>query len=73
MQVVTHPDDLPLMLRASHVQRLLDLSRQKTYELMHTAGFPVVRFGRSFRVPRDALLTWIAQQASNGEAPNERP
>jgi excisionase family DNA binding protein len=48
-----------LVLKASDIQQLLDLSRGKTYELLHQKGFPVMRIGRCLRVPRDAFLRWL--------------
>jgi excisionase family DNA binding protein len=46
-----------------HIQKILGLSRLKAYELPHQQGFPVVRFGRAIRVPRDAFLKWLETQA----------
>jgi excisionase family DNA binding protein len=57
---------LPLVLRASDIQRLLGISRVKTYELLHQQGFPVVRIGRAMRVPRDAFLRWLEESAVEG-------
>jgi excisionase family DNA binding protein len=55
---------LPAVLTLKHVQDVLGISRPKTYELAHTRGFPVVRFGRAIRVPREAFLRWLERQAS---------
>jgi excisionase family DNA binding protein len=54
---------LPAVLTLKHVQEVLGISRPKTYELAHTRGFPAVRFGRAIRVPREAFLRWLDQQA----------
>jgi excisionase family DNA binding protein len=54
---------LPAVLTLKHVQDVLGISRPKTYELAHTRGFPAVRFGRAIRVPREAFLRWLEQQA----------
>jgi excisionase family DNA binding protein len=61
--------DLPLVLTMKHVQGVLQICRPKTYELAHTEGFPVVKLGRNFRVPRDAFLRWLDRQA--GEEKND--
>jgi excisionase family DNA binding protein len=58
---------LPAVLTLKHVQDVLGISRPKTYELAHTRGFPVVRFGRAIRVPREAFLRWLDEQASMEE------
>lgn len=55
-------DDLPLVMRVEDVQRALDISRLKAYELVHQAGFPTLRLGRCIRIPRDAFLRWLEAQ-----------
>jgi excisionase family DNA binding protein len=64
---VTDIDALPAVLTLKHVQEVLGISRPKTYELAHTRGFPVVRFGRAIRVPREALLRWLDEQVGMEE------
>jgi excisionase family DNA binding protein len=59
---VTDIKELPVVLTVEQVQKILGLSRPKTYELVHTKGFPRVQIGRSIRVPREALLQWLAEQ-----------
>ena len=59
---ITDMDALPAVLTLRHVQGVLGISRPKTYELAHTHGFPVVRFGRAIRVPREAFLRWLERQ-----------
>jgi excisionase family DNA binding protein len=56
-------EELPLVLTMRHIQEITGLSKPKTYELAHTRGFPVVRFGRALRVPREAFLRWLNEQA----------
>jgi excisionase family DNA binding protein len=59
--------ELPVVLSMGHVQAFLGLSKPKTYELAHTAGFPVVKFGRAIRVPRDKLVAWLNAQVHGQE------
>ena len=63
--------DLPAVLTMKTVQDVLGISRPKTYELAHTHGFPVVRFGRAIRVPRDAFFRWLEHQAGKGRETND--
>jgi excisionase family DNA binding protein len=51
-------DELAL-LNAEDVARYLRISRAKTYNMMQTGALPTVRFGRSIRVPKKALLAWV--------------
>jgi excisionase family DNA binding protein len=60
---ITDMDALPAVLTLRHVQEILGVSRPKTYELAHTRGFPVVRIGRAIRIPREAFVRWLDQQA----------
>ena len=53
-----------LLLRAEEVRQALGLSRSKIYEMMASGELPVVRIGRSVRVPADALREWVAHQAA---------
>ena len=61
--VAVRQEELPLVLTMRHIQEITGLSKPKVYELAHTRGFPVVRFGRALRVPREAFLRWLEQQA----------
>jgi predicted DNA-binding transcriptional regulator AlpA len=64
---VKHPDELPAVLNAKHIQNVLGLSRLKTYEVMNSAGFPALRFGRVIRVPKAAFFRWLDEQAGAAE------
>jgi len=56
---------LPAVLTMKHVQAVLGISKPKTYALAHTRGFPVVKFGKALRVPRDAFLHWLNDQVES--------
>ncbi len=56
-------DELPLVLKMYHIQKVLQISRTEAYKLPHIKGFPAVRIGRSIRVPKAAFFRWLAQQA----------
>jgi len=58
---------IPLLLTMKHIQEVTGLSKAKAYELAHSRGFSLVRFGRSMRVPREAFLRWLDQQAGMEE------
>lgn len=48
-----------LLLDANDVARRLKIGRTKTYQLILRGAIPVVRIGRSVRVPAMALARWI--------------
>jgi excisionase family DNA binding protein len=60
--IVANREELPMMLTAQDLQRVLGLSRPKVYELIARKDFPAVRFGRAIRVARDELFVWLAAQ-----------
>jgi Helix-turn-helix domain len=60
MQSKVHSvEELPLVLTAEHISRVLGLSRVKTYELLHQEGFPTVRIGPVIHVPREGFFAWL--------------
>jgi excisionase family DNA binding protein len=58
----------PLLLRGDEVARSLGISRALAYRWMAGGVLPVVRLqgSRAIRVPRDALLRWIAENTQVG-------
>lgn len=54
-------DDLPLFLNAEMAAALLGVSISSMYELMHEKGFPVLRIGSRFVIPKDKLRAWVEQ------------
>lgn len=60
---VTNCEELPMVLTMRHVQEITGLSRPECYKLPHIKGFPAIRFGRAIRVPRDAFMRWLEEQA----------
>lgn len=46
-------------LTITEVRQYLNISQSAAYELSHSKGFPVCRFGGSIRIPRDAFLVWV--------------
>jgi excisionase family DNA binding protein len=66
MQSKVHSvEELPLVLNADDISRVLRLSRVKTYELLHQEGFPTVRIGRAIRIPREGFFAWL-NRSRNG-------
>jgi excisionase family DNA binding protein len=61
-------NDLPLLLKIPDLMRVLSISRTLAYEVIHRQGFPAVRTGRTVRIPRDALMKRLEEQASGSAA-----
>ena len=52
-------DELPLMLNVVQVAAVLGISCAGAYELVHSEGFPALKIGSRFVVPKDKLREWI--------------
>jgi len=63
---ITDLSALPAVLTMRHVQQILGISRVTAYELTHRSDFPVMRIGRTIRVPRAALQRWMDQRVGVG-------
>ncbi len=65
----------PLLLKAGDVAKLLGLGRSKVFAMLAVGELPVIRIGRSVRVPRAALEHWIAEhtQDSGGRSGDAGP
>ena len=57
-------EDLPLFLNAELLAKVLGVGVSSAYELMHEKGFPSVRIGKRFIVPRDDLKRWMDEQVA---------
>jgi excisionase family DNA binding protein len=56
----------PELLSVATAAKIMGISRTVMYQLIAGNRVPVVRIGRSVRVPRRALMEWI-DTASTGE------
>lgn len=57
----------PLLLRATEVGKLLGLGRSKVFAMVAAGELPVIRIGRSVRIPREALERWVRTQTIAAE------
>lgn len=62
MDNVVTCQNLPLVLRAEDIARVLGISRSSAYELLRRRDFPVLEIGRRKIVPRDHFFAWIDRQ-----------
>jgi excisionase family DNA binding protein len=54
----------PLLLKAPEVAKLLGLGRSKVFAMVAAGELPVIRIGRSVRIPRQALERWIRDETT---------
>jgi excisionase family DNA binding protein len=55
----------PFLLKAGKVAEVLGLGRSKVFAMLAVGELPVIRIGRSVRVPRAALEDWIAEHTQH--------
>jgi excisionase family DNA binding protein len=56
----------PWLLRVEDASRLLGLGRTRTWELIWKGDLPVIRMGRSVRIPREELQRWVQGRSAGG-------
>lgn len=55
----------PMLLKINDVMARLQIGRNQAYQLVNSGQLPVIRIGKSIRIPVDGLRRWIeSQQAS---------
>ena len=53
------------MLTAKDIKKYFHISINAAYNIIHSKGFPAIRIGNSFRVPRSVFIQWLKTQASH--------
>ena len=59
--------ELPLFLNAEMVAKVLGISPSSSYELMHEAGFPVLKVGSRMVVPKEKFIQWVERNTDGGD------
>lgn len=57
-----------LTLSVEEAGKLLGVSRQVAYQLVHRADFPILHLGRRILIPRKQLEVWMDRQVNETEA-----
>jgi excisionase family DNA binding protein len=59
------------VLTVKDVAAILQISRAKAYELVHSKGFPTKHIGRRLRIPRELFFNWLnnLDSTENSESP----
>lgn len=52
-------EELPISLNADDVSVILGLSRGGAYNLIHSEGFPQIKVGKRYIIPKAKFLEWI--------------
>lgn len=63
MQAAKKLDEFQDLLTVDELAEYLRVGKRKAYELCNQKGFPVIRLGMAYRIPRKALDLWLQRQA----------
>lgn len=55
-------DELPIIMNADDIAKLVGISKANAYEIMHTKGFPTIKHGKRMVVMREDLFEWLDAQ-----------
>ena len=58
-------EDLPLVLNATQLASVLNISRANAYNLLHRRDFPTLHVGCRMMVTRDHLFRWLDRQSNH--------
>ncbi len=54
--------ETPMLLTVPQAAELMQIGRDTAYNLTHIPGFPAIRIGRSVRISREGLQSWLDKQ-----------
>ena len=55
------------ILTVKEIQHILRIGQVNAYQLIRTPGFPVVKIGRAYRIPRSSFYDWLSRQKCAAE------
>ena len=58
----SEPNYTNSVLTVKEVQHILRIGQVNAYQLIRTPGFPVIKIGRAYRIPRDSFFQWLNNQ-----------
>jgi len=64
-------DELPVMLNAETLAKVLGVAPSSAYELMHEKGFPVLKVGNRLVVPKEDFISWVRANTGSAGAEND--
>ena len=59
MAVITSFENLPLVLYVKDIAEILSISQNTAYALVRSGQIRSVRTGRTYRIPKDALIEYL--------------
>jgi excisionase family DNA binding protein len=63
-------EDLPQFLTVEELRAFLRIGRSSAYDLIRRGIMPAIRWGRTVRIPREAVMKFLDREGQNGNAPD---
>ncbi len=63
--------ELPAVLTACELARVLRISRSGAYNLMSKKDFPSVKVGKRVVTPKDLFIKWLETEATKPQRPRK--
>lgn len=60
-------NELPELMTIKELRDYLKCSNQNAYNIIKLDGFPCLKFGGSYRIPKNEFIEWINNQRLNRE------
>lgn len=51
--------DLPFIMTPEDIAKVLRISRNKAYEVVHSKDFPCFKIGKQYRIKRERFIQWL--------------
>ena len=61
--IFTSFDQVPVVIDAKALSKVMGISQSKAYELFRSKGFPCIAIGKRKIVPKDKLIEWLNKSA----------
>ena len=55
-------NELPLVMCAEDIAKVMGISKANAYAVMHTKGFPTILIGKRMMVQREHFFSWLDEQ-----------
>ena len=69
--IPTSYDELPCVLSANDLAKVLRISKANAYNLLHSQGFPTLNVGGRLMVTKENLLDWMDENTDRHEKDHE--
>lgn len=63
--IFTSFDQVPVVIDAKTLSKVMGISQSKAYELFRSKGFPCIAIGKRKIVPKDKLIEWLNKSAGS--------